>query len=263
MKRKYLIWSFDYYPDSAGQKTMHRLCHELNQAGQEAYVAYPKRNPAWNTPYLPGPIRDRRLDERWIAVYPEIIAGNPWKAPRVVRYVLNTPGKLGGDTVYPPSEIVYVFHELFNTPGVPSERILFLPTIELDLYTDRHEPRSGALYYVGKGQKTRDLDAVELTNDMKRDPHELADHLNRAEVLYTFDNVTAMAIIARLCGCPVVLIPDGTYDRETFDSLIAGPGLGWDEMPEPFDSDVIRGNEVAQYEAFRERLADFIAVTQA
>ncbi len=258
MRRKYLVWSFDYYPDSAGQKTMHRLCHELNQAGQEAYVAYPKRNPAWNTPY-----HSRPLSGDWIAIYPEIIAGNPWKAPRVVRYVLNTPGKLGGDAVYDPSEIVYVFHELFNTPGVPPERILFLPTIELDLYTDRHEPRSGALYYVGKGHKSRDLDAVELTNDMKRDPHELADHLNRAEVLYTFDNVTAMSIIARLCGCPVVLIPDGTYDRDTFDRLQAGPGLGWDEMPAPFDSDLIRANEVAQYEAFRERLADFIAVTQA
>jgi O-antigen biosynthesis protein len=257
--RPYLVWSFDYYPDSAGQKTMHRLCHELNRAGQTAFVAYEKRNPDWKTPF-----RSRRwMSGDWIAVYPEIVKGNPWKAPRVVRYVLNNPGKLGGDTTYAPSEIVYVFHELFNDPGVPPERIMFLPTIELDIYTDRHEPREGALYYVGKGQKTRDLDAVELTNDMKRDGHNLADLLNRATVLYTFDNVTAMTIIARLCGCPVVLIPDGTYIRETFDEMVASPGLGWDEMPEPFDSDVIRANEVAQYEAFRERLTDFIRVTQA
>lgn len=258
MRRKYLIWSFDYYPDSAGQKTMHRLCHELNQAGQEAYVAYPKRNPAWNTPY-----HGRPLSGDWIAVYPEIIAGNPWKAPRVVRYVLNTPGKLGGDTTYEPSEIVYVFHERFNDIGVPRERIMFLPTIELDIYTDRHEPREGALYYVGKGQKTRDLDAVELTNDMKRDPHELADRLNRATVLYTFDMTTAMAVIARLCGCPVVLIPNGEYTRETFDRLIAEPGIGWDELPDPFDSDAIRWEQIAQYEEFRVRLGDFIRVTQA
>lgn len=255
---RYLVWSFDYYHDSAGQKTMHRLCHELNQAGQTAYVTYPIRNPLWNTPYHPGP-----LHGDWTAIYPEIISGNPWKAPRVVRYVLNNPGKLGGDTVYDPAEIVYVFHELFNDVGVPPERIMFLPTIELDIYRDRHEPRSRALYYVGKGQKTRDLDAVELTNDMKRDRHELADLLNRASVLYTFDNVTAMIRIALLCGCPVVVIPSGDYSRETFDEMLAQPGVGWDEIPSPFDSDVVRDEELAYYQAFRGRLQDFIRVTAA
>jgi hypothetical protein len=252
---KYLVWSFDYYDDSACQKTMHRLCHELNEAGQEAYVAYQLRNPAWNTPCHSPP-----LDGEWIAIYPEIIKGNPWKAPRVVRYVLNNPGRLGGDKVYDSSEIVYVFHESFNDVGVPPERILHLPTIELDLYYDRHLPREGAVFYVGKGQQTRDLRGTEITNDLKRDRPLLAETLNRATVMYTFDNVTAMVDIARLCGCPVVLIPDGEHQPEQFD---LSDGLGWDEIPPPFDSDVIRGQQLALYDAFRERLKDFITVTQA
>jgi hypothetical protein len=254
--RPYLVWSFDYYDDSAGQKTMHRLCHELNEVGQKAYVAYEKRNPAWNTPYHPAPLKGD-----WIAVYPEIIKGNPWKAPRVVRYVLNNPGKLGGDKTYDPAEIVYVFHEMFNDPGVPPERMMYLPTIELDLYFDRHLPREGSVFYVGKGQKTRELPgSVEITNDLKRDRPLLAETLNRAEVMYTFDNVTAMVDIARLCGCPVVMIPDGTH---TPDQYQLSDGLGWDEIPPPFDSDVIRYQQLELYATFCERLQDFIAVTQA
>ncbi len=159
---------------------------------------------------------------------------------------------------------MYVYSELFNDIGVPPERILYLPAIELDIYTDRRLVRSGALFYVGKGQKIRDLSgAGEVTSELKRDQARLADTLNRAEVLYCFDNATAMTLIARLCGCPVVLIPNGDYTREQYDRSQVMDGLGWDEVPPPFDSDAIRASELAAYETFRERLAGFITVTQA
>jgi hypothetical protein len=255
---RYLVWSYDYRPDSAGPKVLHRLCHELNEAGQEAYVGFPKTNPAWNTPYRAGP-----LSGDWIAIYPEIVRGNPWRAPRVVRYVLNNPGKLGGDKVYDNSEIVFVYHELFNDLELPTERILYLPTIELDIYVDRRLPRRGELYYAGKGRKTRRLPgAVEITKALKSDRHRLADVLNRAEVMYTFDAVTGMADIARLCGCPVVIIPDGTRAKSEFDHW-SWAGLGWDAVPPPFDSDVVRAEQLALYATFRERLPYFIQTTQA
>lgn len=259
MNRKYLIWSFDYYDDSAGQKTMHRLCHELNLAGQQAFVGFPRRNPAWDTPY-----RNRPFRGDWIAVYPEIVRGNPWRAPRVVRYVLNHPGKLGGDRTYPSSEIVYCFSEMFNDIGLPPDRIMFLPTIELDIYSDRRLPRSGSVFYVGKGRQTREIPgALEITNDLKRDRALLAETLNRAEVLYTFDTASAMVEIARLCGCPVVVIPDGEVTREEYDRWVGWEGIGWDEVPPPFDSDAVRARYAGLYDQFRERLVDFIRVTQA
>jgi hypothetical protein len=254
----YLVWSFDYYHDSAGQKTMHRLCHELNEAGQAAFVAYELRNPDWNTPYHPGP-----LTGDWTAIYPEIVAGNPWRAPRVVRYVLNHPGKLGGDKVYDPAENVFFFLPVFNDAGLQPERLLFLPTIELDIYRDRHLSRAGEVFYVGKGQQTRDLPgAVEITNDLKRDRHVLADTLNRATLLTCFDNMTAMIEIARLCGCPVRLVPNGDYTREQYDAMTDWQGIGWDEVPGPFDSGALRDRQLALYEAFRGQLADFIRITQ-
>lgn len=258
--RPYLVWTFDYYHDSAGQKVMHRLCHELNGAGQQAFVAFEKRNEVWDTPYHAPP-----LEGDWVAVYPEIITGNPWKAPHVARYVLNVPGKLGGETTYDPSEEVFVYSPLFNTPGVSADRILMLPAIELDIYNDRHEPREGTVFYVGKSSKTRDLPgSVEITSDLKRDQRLLADTLNRAELMYSFDNTTAMVDIARLCGCPVQLIPDGSHTEADYVAQMGpGGGIGWDVPPDFVDSSAARQRELDLYTEFQARLQDFIRITQA
>lgn len=256
---RYLVWSLNYRHDSAGRKVLHRLCHELNEAGQQAYVAFPRRNRAWNTPYHPG-----RLKGDWTAIYPEIVKGNPWRAPRVVRYVLNNPGRLGGDKTYDPSEIVYVYGEMFNDLGLPPDRILRLPAIELDLYVDHHEPRSGSVYYVGKGQKTRDLpEATEITPALKRNQALLAETLNRAKVMYTFDMATAMIDIARLCGCRVIIVPDGSYTESQLRRETAWVGVGFGKLPPPFDSDVIRQEQIALYETFQKQLAGFIDTTQS
>lgn len=196
---KYLIWSYDYSHASAGPKALHRLCHELNEAGQEAYVGWPGTNPEWNTPYHAAP-----LEGDWCAVYPEIIGGNPWNAPHVARWVLNTPGHLGGDKTYGPAEHVFSWSPLF-LEGVP---LLFLPAIETDIYVDRHEPREGELFYVGKGSQGDTNGAAAITLAMRQDRYALADALNHATLLRCFDDVTAMADIALLCGCPVQMPTD-------------------------------------------------------
>ena len=51
--------------------------------------------------------------------------------------------------------------------------------------------------------------ATEITLEMREDRYALADVLNRVTLLYSFDGMTAMADIARLCGCPVVMVPTG------------------------------------------------------
>jgi hypothetical protein len=222
-------------------------------AGQEAYVGPWATNPDWVTP------TSEPLEGDWTAVYPEIVQGNPWNAPHVVRWVLNDPGKLGGDRVYDPSEQVFAFLELFM--DVPPERALRLPVVETDIYTDRHLLREGTVFYVGKGHKTRELPgAVEVTREMAADREAFAELLNRAALMVCFDDITAMIDVARLCGCPVQLIQD-SYTWEQYDrSSIGWEGLGWDEVP-TIDSAAFRAHYLGLMDTFHERLADFIRVT--
>jgi O-antigen biosynthesis protein len=232
---KYIVWSYDYSHASAGPKVLHRLCHELNLAGQEAYIgAEWTTNPEWNTPTHAAP-----LDGDWCAIYPEVVSGNPWNAPRVARWVLNVPGKLGGDRTYQSSEYVFAWDRLF-LDGVP---LLNLPAIEADIYYDRRLPRHGELVYFGKGPRdyTKVHGAYEIHAEMRASRHLLADALNRATLMYCLDDVTGMTEIARLCGCPVLMVSTG-------------------ERMEP---DGFRERYLARWPVFRKQLATFIEITQA
>jgi hypothetical protein len=201
---KYLIWAYDYSHASAGPKALHRLCHELTAAGQKAYIGQEwATNPEWNTPTHAAP-----LEGDWCAIYPEVVPGNPWNAPRVARWALNEPGRWGGDKVYPVSEMVFTWDRkyLANVP------ILQTPTVDLTVYFDCHAIRAGALYFVGKGQRDRlriDGAATEITLAMRQDSRVLAAALNRAEILYSLDEHTGMTQLALLCGCPVAIVPTG------------------------------------------------------
>jgi hypothetical protein len=229
----YLIWSYEYRHASAGPKALHRLCHELNEVGERAYVAHTPTNPEWNTP-----THGSSFDGEWIAVYPEVVSGNPWGAPRVARWVLNVPGKLGGDAVYDAIERVFSWDPAF-LDDVP---FLWAPTLETDIYSDCGEARNGALYFVGRAPKTQELpDAVEITQAMRDDRYALADVLNRAEVLYSFEPQTGMVGLAQLCGCPVVVVPTG----------------------QRYEPDGFRAAYEAKRLTFRDQLRDFIRITQA
>jgi len=201
----YLIYAPDYTHASSGIKVLHKLSHELNLVGEEAYVGFcGVTNPEWNTP---------KAEPSWfgiaeyIAVYPEVVWNNPWNALKVARWVLNAPGKLGGTTTYDPSEMVFSWHKQF-LDDVP---LLNLPAIELDIYNDFHYGnRKGIAYYVGKGEITNRIDGlIEITQAMREDRYWLADLLNSVKLLYCYDDVTAMVDIARLCGCPALVIPTG------------------------------------------------------
>jgi hypothetical protein len=256
---KYIVWSYDYMEHSAGQKTMHRLCHELNEAGQEAYVFFQGRNPEWNTPYYGGP-----FDDDWLSIIPEISWNSPIPGIRddhVIRWMLNKPHEH-----YEPVGEWFYFLPLFNTTKLPKKRMLFLPTIELDRYYDQHLPREFDTFWVGKESITRDIDrstTTEITRELTGDIPALARTLNQSRVMYTFDNVSAMAEIARLCGSKVVFIPGDKVTKAQFDKYVAGEGFGWDEVPPDFDPEVSRQRQIDLKNEFYVQLQNFIKITQA
>jgi hypothetical protein len=272
--RPYVVWAPPYDPSSGGPKMLHWFVHELNRLGYEAYVTWipgrVKVNPEWDEPTACPPDS--------IAVYPDTQYDNPLGAERVARWALNVPGRLpmmalrdgewvevpsGGPWGDEPTDLIFPFSRSYNVWGLSEERILHVPIQELDDYTDRGLPRKGRMFYVGKGWQTPRIEEtgplVELDKSITHDRRRLADTLNRIELLYSYDTQTGITEIARLCGCPVVLVPN---DHTTRDAVYAGEsgadGLGWGV--EETEKAIATENAQAMRERMERLLRDFYEV---
>jgi len=279
--RPYIVKAPAYDSNSGGCMVIHRLCHELNMRGQEAYVAHRLINPDWKTPYY-GDNRSGQVFEEWkterdlISIHPEISFGNIFNTRTVVRYLLNNAGKLSGPKEFDASDILFAFSHMFNDFNLPEERIMFLPILDTDVFQDGHLDRNLITFYNGKGwrgiendfisnlsEEEKKLPIVEIVRETSKDPHNLSNILQRSKTLYCYDNITAMTEISRLCGAPVIIVPNGEYTKEQYDKHELGwNGLGWGETPRHFDSAKFREDYLQLKETFYEKLDYFIEVTQ-
>ena len=253
--KPYSIITPQYQITSGGIRVMYALQSWLETRGQIAFVnQFPKES------------------TDFIAIYPEIMRGNPAEADHVVRYILNKPGLMTtngepGPTVFPHKDKIYVFSELYNTLNVDKDHIMFLPVLNLHLFkVTNTNKRKVNCKLIGKGS---DLhlpeanDAQVITREFANDQAALADLLNKCEVMYSYDNNSAMFEIARLCGCRVVVIPS-MYTKEEFNKYEPGMnGISYGlEEDIPLDVQEFRNHYRGMVKTFEDRLDYFIEDTQ-
>ena len=271
----YVVFSGPYLSNSAGVNCLHRLCDELNRAGYPSFTT----GGDIAAPHLNAPIIDEELAASlcaggFIAIYPETVSGNPLNAHEVVRWVLNRPGLLGGEELYDESELVFSYSDVF-TPYIKNRIAgkLHMPTIDETLfYCDDADlsKRNLQCYYVGKSQwKDGFVDPAQAFEINRTTPNktELGKLFRSAKVLYCFDNSTVLIYEALLCGCPVVVIPDGTHQREDFAALELGSeGISWG-TGEYTGAEVNVSNLRARHDAVRREFSRqfdrMVAVSQA
>lgn len=251
----YIIVSPKYNPASAGIRALHMLCHSLNVSGQRAYLSvFPQMvsddanlytTPELLTPLLtPAIARQIEASGRTpIVLYAETVHGNPLNATTVVRWILNYPGKLGGDTTYAESEILYAYSKhLADHVGLPHERVIFLPTSDPRIFYPPPEgsPRSGSCFYAAKYQENHGGKLLPITEGSfeitrggkgKLSKPEIADLLRRSEVFYAYED-TALAIEAGMCGCPTVFIPSDYMQKPLGLDDLGTDGIALDTSPE-------------------------------
>lgn len=282
----YYIVAPQYVRTSAGIRALHLLCHALNRSGERAYmVMWPfipdlaSTHPDLLTPLLSKDIieADAARGLAPIAVYPETVVGNPLGAPFVVRYVMNFPGLLGGQTQFDPGELLFGYSSvLADAVGVP-ENVLFIPTSDIDVFRpEPRVPRSGTCFFAGKYRdfhRGKLMDLTRGSTEIVRDragsqtPAEIADLFRRSELFYCYEN-SALAIEAVLCECPAVFLPN-----EHLTSIIAaaelgaegyawGPGAGEVERAR---ASVAQGrlNYLRTYASFWRQLERFVELTQS
>lgn len=245
LKSPYYIASPPYTRFSAGVKALHLLCHNLNLKGQTAYLLPIGKESAFQregfcnvdlfTPILTRRAARHHFDVGLtpIAVYPEIVAGAPYGGSCVVRYILNFPGLLGGDTSYDPAELCFSYSKVLAQATKNKENVLFIPTSDPRIFYPPPEgtKRQGSCFYAAKYQKSHLGKLFDITNNSfeitsgqpdSLTPIEIAELFRKSEIFYTYEN-TALATEAALCGCTVVFLPN-----EHLASIIASEELGTD-----------------------------------
>jgi predicted O-linked N-acetylglucosamine transferase (SPINDLY family) len=214
--RRYVIVAPPFQHNSAGIRVLYDLQKWLVRAGLDAIVC------TWFESY---PV-DQFEDD--IVIYPEVAPGNLLKAKRVVRYILNVPGKLGrGEKTYAKDELLIAYNR--ELAPYANGRMLQVPSIEPFFCTD-DTPRTIDAYFVGKG---RDLgrhpgDAVAITKAFPATRRAMADFLRSVKTLYMYDDFSMISEEARLCGAEVKLIdkdgelrPYPQYDYPTLEQFKA------------------------------------------
>ena len=236
-RRPYYIVTPRYDEKSAGNRTLHTLCHALNSLGEEAYLLV-------TTPGAPGlppgemlcPVLTQatanlhfRAGRQPVIVRPESL-DFPTPGGLSVKYLLNFLGVVGGRTeIGPETDLVYAYSQRIAdaTPG--QVQVLFLPVLDAVYWTppEPGAPRRGRCAYLGK---RRDIDGLGLPEGLEVDliltretpRREMLHAFQGSEVFYIFENSSLIAE-ALLCECPVAC-----GFNEKFPELIAGDELGTD-----------------------------------
>lgn len=276
----YYILAPDYRETSSGVASLHYLCHVLNLNGREAYICGGQVvNPDLKTPLL-DPLTQKRHQAEGkvpIAVYPEVVVGNPLGCDVVARFLLNFEGFLTGQSMQAAGRdlLFYSGALIAARHGYPDGDLLCLPTIDVELFS---APAPGTLregkYLYQNRHPLEQIDYSQLPGDIQLlsmanalTLPELAVLLRKAEVLYTHE-WSMTCVIAVLCGCPVIFIPGHGIDEQFLEaSFIGSHGFAMLDRPDAFEraSAGLEGalqRYVERTAPFWQQLEVFIAKTQ-
>ncbi len=231
----YYIYSPNFTDKSAGIKALHYLCHALNEIGAEAYlIGCSQESNTLRTPLLNTDDIQRHLNLALqpIAIYPEVVTGNPFNTPHVVRWLLNKAGYLGGEKTFEPGELLYAFSPEYVEEGTDTS-ILSVPFVNSTIFNNVDNPddenRRGVCFYAHKylaagGKLTDETEsAISLCQDQNLSQQEIAEILRRSEYLLCFEP-SSMILEARFCGCPVVMV-QSTYLMQNLTTPLKDSGV--------------------------------------
>lgn len=273
----YYIVAPGFRQNSCGIRVLHYLCHALNEAGFEAYIATDTEvtSPFLRTPKLTQEIRAKHQASGCIpiGVYPEVVIGNILNLPVVARWILNKPGHLGGQESFDENEILFYWDEWVIDKKTTADR-LNIPFVDRRIF---HEPktntqRQGFCYYAHKylraGNKINpeiQRNGTSLCQDVPRSHEEIAEILRASKVLYCYEP-TALATEAVACGCQVIYVDTEYLNQFNWENRpiirIRESEISSFPIPELDMKSVNSGLDNQDYYAWK-KIKNFIDKTQA
>ena len=159
----YIIVTPSYVPNSGGIIALHKLCHDLNQMGERAYLHHlnvDKKNYFETNRHYQTPIADENIIRSdSIILYPEIVNGNPLNGKNIVRWLLNRPGEIGGDGYFEKNDLIYHYSSIHlprderNSNKDKINNFLSTHDINFEIFRDHGDRRKGSCFLIHKGNK--------------------------------------------------------------------------------------------------------------
>ena len=262
-KNKYIIYTSSFDEKSGGVIALHLLCHLLNEKGEDAYVwpmewVAPGKNILRNIKafllsfmkFLPKkhgyfavhsgfntPIAKYADFKKAIAVYPEVVSGNPLGSESVVRWFLNKPGFLTSEVTYGNRELYFFYNIQFNdkTFNVDENRLLKTIYVMNDVYKrSNFESREGTCYILRKGMNrhlVHDVESSILIDGLSH--QDTADIFNKVKYCISYDTQTMLSKYAAMCGCISIVIPEEGVTMEQWRPKVRdryGVAYGFDDL---------------------------------
>lgn len=182
---------------------------------------------------MPVPSAPYLGERSFIAVYPEIIRGNPFGAPHVARWLLFDPGASAGDGRFGQDELTFFYQPAFaaNFAGADPDNLLQTRWLRDDIYSNHgSDSRSAQCRMIRKGDAAGvpDDDTAILLDGKSH--AEIASIFNRCDRFYCHDPYTMYLYYAALCGCTPIVVPQANLTGETWRaSFEMKHGVAWGE----------------------------------
>ena len=245
--------------ESAGVRLLYQLAHMINCQGGQAWIVPDGTAPSgvqhsllYTAPVLtPRVARVHFQSGRVpIVVYSESVKGNPLGAPVVARWLLNSPGLLGGDRRFHASEQLFAYTSSLSAAWPGSQR-LFLPTTDVremervpSLPWERRGTSAPILVYAAKYARFvgnplvatslsqgRPIVYIQRSGPQRQGRSELLRLLAGAHLLLAFEN-TATITEAVLLGTPVLLVRSPFFPFLLAEPELGSAGIAWFEGPD-------------------------------
>ena len=223
MKRRYIVYTLPFQKNIGGNIVLHKLCDMLNKHGYEAYL-WPYKDNFHDfkvNEYYQTPVANPEHLKDSIIIYPEIVEGNPLKGDHVVRWLLNTPGVMGGDGIFNKNDMVFYFSNIFADPKRTKANYLEIVELFGNIFHNNEQRRSGSCYVRRKGRNREIVhdttNSIEIIDTTPSDS--LADIFNRAKYFYSYDDATLLSAQAAMSGCISIVIPKAGVDPKMWHRM--------------------------------------------
>lgn len=204
---------------------MHKLCHLLNEAGEEAYVTAKNTNPEWNTPVYDESGFDK---ENTVVIYPECFSDNKLDAKYVVRWIL-----YHYDSEYAPSDYVFKLYEHYHSINVKCDGLKdkcdgLLEVYDFDMrsWKDLNLKRNYNMIAYRKAAWKKDYMVLNFEDFLVYDYYEkhedediLCEVMNWCKTFICCDESSFIPIQAVLCGCDTIVVPMPDLSAEQYRTL--------------------------------------------